>query len=298
MSTPTDRPDVSVVLEHETAGRVSVERAGALARQMREAPFTVEILIPEQADIDIDDLPGVFVRRFDVPSEAHYYDIKNAGARAAQGRLIVFVDADVVPLDGWLVNLVKPFADPAVEVVLGHTMIRPASSVSEKTFAAGTWFPAHEDDVRLQIMANNVAIRPERFLPAGFPEAGCRYRGPCRDLDHAWAALGVRMDVAMDARVVHPPPEHLVRRALWDGHDQQIEQRAAGSAFAPRLARVVLHQLLIGSVRILRNRRTVGLNPAQLPFALACNVREALARGSGFILARFGHDVMHRRIPT
>jgi hypothetical protein len=105
------------------------------------------------------------------------------------------------------------------------------------------------------------------------------------------------MEVAIDARSLHPPPAHPVRRAMWDGHDQQIEQRITGAGFAPYLARVVLHQLLVGSVRILRHRRAVGLRPAQLPLALACNVREAAARGVGFTLARFAHDLLHRRLP-
>lgn len=301
MSTPTDRPDVSLVLEHETVALVSADRVTEvvreLARQVREAPFAVEVLVPEQANIDTRELADLQVRRFHTAPDSHYYDVKNAGARAAEGHVIVFADSDVTPLDRWLVNIVRPFEETAVDAVVGNSIIRPVSTVTEKAFAAASWFPAHDGDARRQILANSLAVRPSIFLPDGFPDIGCRYRGADTDLNRTWTATGVRMEVAMDARSEHPPPEHPVRRAMWDGHDQQIEQQRTGAPFAPSLARVVLHQLLIGSVRVWRHRRAVGLRVAQLPVALACNAREAVARGVGFTLARFAHDLMHRRVP-
>ncbi len=301
MSTATDRPDVSLVLEYENVVLVGAERVAAvvraLARQLREAPFTAEVLLPEKADIDIDELAGLTVRRFHVAPGAHYYDVKNAGAREADGQVIVLADCDVIPLDGWLVNLIRPFDDPNVDAVVGNTIMRPVPTVTDKAFAAAGWFPAHGQDARRQIIANNLAFRPSVFLPGGFPDLACRYRGADRDLDRAWAASGVQMEVAIDARALHLPPEHPARRAMWDGHDQQIEQRATGAPFAPFLLRVVLHQLLVGSVRILRHHRAVGLRAVHVPLALAWNLREAVARGAGFVLARFAHERMHRRVP-
>lgn len=301
MWTETERPDVSLVLEHETVALVSTERVTEvvreLARQVREAPFAVEVLVPEKPGIDTTDLADLELRRFQTAPDTHYYDVKNAGARAAEGQVIVFADSDVMPLDRWLVNIVRPFDDPTVEAVVGNSIIRPVSTVADKAFALAGWFPAHDRDARRQILANSLAVRPSLFLPDGFPEIGCRYRGADTDLNRTWTATGVRMEVAIEARSEHPPPEHPVRRAMWDGHDQQIEQRATGASFAPFLLRVVLHQLLVGSVRILQHHRAVGLRLAQLPLALACNASEAAARGAGFTLARFAHDLMHRRVP-
>ncbi len=301
MSTPADRPDVSLVIDHETIALVSTGRVAAvvreLARQAREAPFAVEVLVPETSDIGDDELAGLTVRRFPAAPDAHYYDVKNAGARAATGSVIVFADSDVLPLDGWLDNLVGALDDPAVEAAVGNSIIRPVSRVTDKAFAAAGWLPAHEADVRRQIIAHTFAVRPSTFLPDGFPDIGCRYRGADTDLNRTWTERGVRMEVALDAHAQHPPPEHPIRRAMWDGHDQQIEQRRTGTAFAPFLARVVGHQLLVGSVRVVRHRRAVGLRPSQLPVALACNAREAFARGAGFTLARYAHRHLHRWVP-
>jgi hypothetical protein len=301
MSTATERPDVSLVLEHENIDLVSAQRVTAvlreLARQTREAPFTVELLLPANAIIDEGDIEGLAVRRFHIVPGAHYYEVKNAGAREAKGDVIVLADCDVMPQEGWLVNLVRPFDDPAVDAVTGVTVIRPATTVADKVFATASWFDAHEDDARRQIFANNFAIRPSVFLPLGFPDVGCRYRGSEWDLERSWEARGVRLEVARGARSHHLPPPRLALRALWDGHDQQMTQRATNSAFVPYLLRVVLHQLLMGSVHVVRHRRSVGLRIMQLPLALACNAREAAARGVGFVLARFADGFMHRRVP-
>lgn len=298
MSSPADRPDVSLVIDHETASLVTDERVGSvveeLARQARDAPFSVEVLVPENSTLRPEDLGGLTLRRFPAPCGAHYFELKTAGARSARGSVIVFADSDVMPLAGWLVNLVGALDDPTIDAVVGNSVIRPVPSVADKAFAAGTWLPADEGDVRRQIISHSFAVRPTTFLPDGFPAIGCRYRGADTDLNRAWAVRGVRLEVAPGARTQHPAPEHPVRRAIWDGHDQQIARRRAGDAFVPSLARVVGHQLLVGSARVVRYRRSVGLRISQLPLALACNAREALARGSGFTLSRFAHRHLHR----
>lgn len=301
MSTETRRPDVSLVIEHETVDLVSAERVRQVMRllgeQLRSAPFSVEVLLPRNSDDAADELLGVPVRRFDVAPGAHYYEVKNAGAREARGRVIALADSDVIPRPGWLVNLVRPFEDPDVQVAVGNTIVRPTPTVASKAFAAATWFPVHERDARRQILANNVAFRPEVFLPGGFPPNGCRYRGSEPTLERDWAARGIHIEVALDARSEHPAPAHPVWRALWDGHDQHIEQRLRGQPYAAVLGRVLLHQLLVGSLRIVRHRRAVGMRLTELPWALVLNARESVARAVGFLMARFAHDLMHRRVP-
>jgi hypothetical protein len=301
MPSRTGPPRVSLVLEHVNAVHVSNERIGRvvreLARQLGALPVAVEVLVPEGSGIDSDAFAGVEVRAFDATG-AGYYEVKNAGARAAAADLIVFADCDVMPEPEWLASLLRPFDDPSVDAVVGTTVIRPVSSVTEKVFAAASWFPAHDRDARRQILANNVAVRSEAFLPEGFPPVGCRYRGAEADLQRAWERQGRKVVFTAEARSDHLPPEHPVRRALWDGHDQQIGLRAAGGRFLPTLARVVGHQLVVGSWRVVQNRRPVGLRPTQLPWALVLNAREALARGVGVTLARFAHETMHRRVPT
>lgn len=265
-----------------------------LAHQAREAPYPTEVLVPAAAEIDETMFDGVPFRRFSVEPAAHYYEVKSVGARAARGALIVFADSDVIVAEGWLDHMVRPFDDPALDAVVGRTAIRPLVTSADKAFAAATWWPAHHGEARGRIVAHCFAVRREAFLPEGFPVIGCRYRGADTDLHQAWEARSVLMGTAPAAQCEHPPPEHPIRRAMWDGHDQQIALCASGAHFLPALARVVLHQLLVGSVRTWRYRHAVDLRATEVPLSLVMNAREALTRGAGFILARFAHGLMHR----
>jgi hypothetical protein len=298
MAAPERGPDVSLIVEYETAPDVGDDRAREivleLARQAREVPYEVEVLLPRDAPLSDELFTPLRVRRFDVPGERHYYEVKNAGARAAHGLAVVFADADVVALDGWLTALIKGLDDPAVDVAVGTTVIRPVDTVRQKVFAASTWFPVDAEDVRPQLFANNFAVRPELFLPDGFPPIGCRHRGSCRQLDQQWRRSDVRVEAVREAVSYHPPPVHAFRRALWHGHDQYVER--ARSPFVVGLLRVSLHQLALGTKRLFVNRARVGLRWRELPIALAYNVAETAGRAAGFTLARFAHGFFHRHL--
>src|SRR2546428_3124653 len=51
---------------------------------------------------------------------------RNAGARAARGDLLAFVDDDALPADGWLAALLAPFANPHVAAAGGRLAPRLA----------------------------------------------------------------------------------------------------------------------------------------------------------------------------
>ena len=52
-----------------------------------------------------------------------YYQQKNVGAQLAEGRLLVFLDSDVVPNEGWLHHLLEATVDSTVSLVSGDTTI-------------------------------------------------------------------------------------------------------------------------------------------------------------------------------
>ena len=51
---------------------------------------------------------------------------RNRGAAAAQGDLLLFTDADCVPVPGWISALVAPFSDPSVAGAKGRLSDAPA----------------------------------------------------------------------------------------------------------------------------------------------------------------------------
>lgn len=58
---------------------------------------------------------------------------RQKGTRAARGKIIVYAGADVIMPQGWLVQITKPFKDPAVAAVTGKPMAENPN-LAEKLF--------------------------------------------------------------------------------------------------------------------------------------------------------------------
>ena len=60
------------------------------------------------------------------------YAARNAGIRAANSEIIAFTDADCRPQPQWLENLIQPFSDPNVGIVVGEILALMGESFLEK----------------------------------------------------------------------------------------------------------------------------------------------------------------------
>jgi cellulose synthase/poly-beta-1,6-N-acetylglucosamine synthase-like glycosyltransferase len=60
------------------------------------------------------------------------YAARNKGIRTATGEILAFTDADCRPLPEWLFNLVQPFANLEVGLVIGEINALPGNSLLEK----------------------------------------------------------------------------------------------------------------------------------------------------------------------
>lgn len=60
------------------------------------------------------------------------YAARNTGICAAQGDILVFIDADCRPQADWLYQIVQPFVDPAVGIVAGEILALPGNSLLER----------------------------------------------------------------------------------------------------------------------------------------------------------------------
>jgi glycosyltransferase involved in cell wall biosynthesis len=219
-------------------------------------PFDVELLVA----------PGL-----------EYYALKNHGARRARGDLLLFVDSDVVPDDGWLAHLLGSFGQPGVDVVCSQVYVAP-TDLFARAFALAWTYSLRDESGGLtarpgKFYANSMAFRAEVFRRAGFPPVGARSRGSAALLRQELARLGITVWENRSACVDHPPPSslrHLAVRALAHGRDHYMHRseerhlygllRSVGLA-AGRLAR--------GVHRTIRDGRRVGLRPWELPAALA-----------------------------
>lgn len=60
------------------------------------------------------------------------YAARNTGIRAATGEIFAFTDADCRPQPNWLEDLVQPFIDSAIGLVVGELAALPGESVLER----------------------------------------------------------------------------------------------------------------------------------------------------------------------
>jgi hypothetical protein len=205
-----------------------------------------------------------------------YYPLKNFGAGLASGDLLLFVDSDVLPEDGWLAHLLGSLADPAIHVVCGQTYVAPTDLVA-RAFALGWTYSLRDDSGKLvqprRFYANNILFRTEVFRQTGFRPLGRRSRGASSLLRRDLERLGITIWENREARVDHPPPSsvrHMVVRALAHGRDHYMkdseERTLAGLG---RSLAIAAHRLRRGFVRTFRERRRVGLRRRDVPAALA-----------------------------
>src|SRR4029077_19368753 len=64
---------------------------------------------------------GAVVPRLLPTADSRYCSLKNAGAAASSGEIIIFLDSDVIPEPNWLAALLETFSNPHVSVVVGST---------------------------------------------------------------------------------------------------------------------------------------------------------------------------------
>jgi Glycosyl transferase family 2 len=207
-----------------------------------------------------------------VPTDGlRYYQLKNEGVRRSRGDILLFVDSDVIPDDGWLRTLVGSFRDPAIQVVMANPYVE-ADSLYGKAFALAWYFPSRTPEDRPtptpHSFANSIAFRRETIQRHPFPDDRELYIGQCRDFTEMLRRIGIEVYMNPAARVRHPPPKFL-RSAVINGHDAVIRQRRAGDTRARASYWRLRGHLATAAHRVGAERRTVGLSRAGAGAALA-----------------------------
>lgn len=176
--------------------------------------------------------PLVAVRTVPV-RELHYYELKNAGVKLTHQEIVIFLDSDVIPEEGWLPGLLEAFARPGVDVVGGNTYVS-LESLYSKAMALFWFFPLRQPGEGLipasHFFANNVAFRRAVIESHPFPTLP-QFRGQCQDLAKTLKREGVGLFLQQKSKVEHPPPnglKHFISRALCDGHDTVLQLRRTG----------------------------------------------------------------------
>lgn len=238
----------SIIVEMDNLRSAEVARTTALLDELRRQartladryPLEIRLVhdpleVPAQAldaliAADADPYPPI--ERLEV-RDARYYDLKNAGAQAARGEILVFIDSDVIPEPGFLEALLAPFADPEVEIAGGTAYVDTRDNLFEEAFAAFWLYPARTPDGPPERAAdfypNCVAFRRDTFARFPFPTTPTYRRGG-EILSRTLRQANVPIWRVPMARARHPAPMSLraaLVRALQEGHDRFQDKLAA-----------------------------------------------------------------------
>jgi hypothetical protein len=235
--------------------------------------------------------------------DSGYYKNKNLGAREAAGEILLFIDSDVIPEEGWLKQVLCGLADPAIRVMVGNAYIEPAGLVG-KVFALTWFFPLRANDGPLQradsLFANNLAMRRDAQRQYPFPDLAGTSRGSCLILAKQLCTAGVPIYLNPRARVAHPAPHglrHISKRALAQGRDRLYRERHFGTRWsASSLASCLrLARHCAGSAgKIASGFHRVGLNPLLIPAAIAVAWYYYCLYWTGEIMAHTGLAAVYR----
>jgi hypothetical protein len=281
------RPRLSLIVEWDNIRYYEIERATVMLRrvlaQLAELGQPAEILLVFDAcaidEARVKEVAEGLAQRsrgsVDVQTIAtaglRYYQLKNEGARRSRGDILLFVDSDVIPEEGWLTTLLGSFHDPAVQVVMASPYVE-ADTLYGKTFALAWYFPSRPPDNSLSpthhSFVNSIAFLRETFYRCPFPEDRGLYIGQCRDFTETLRRIGIDVYMNPGARVRHPPPTFL-RSAIINGHDAVVRQRRAGDQRARASYWRLRTNLSVAAHRIAAERSAIGLSRGGACAALA-----------------------------
>ena len=205
---------------------------------------------------------------------------RNAGARAASGDLLVFLDADCVAEEGCFEALLEPFANPAVAGSRGGY-----TSTQRALLARFVQLEMEEKQGRLaasrQIALLDTACaayrRPLFLEHGGFDEGLPATSAEDAELSFRLTARGYLLVYAANARVRHQHPEQLgsyLRRKLRFGYYRALlyrryPARIRNDGYTPRLMPIQIALAGTAMAAAFAGMWSTGIRPVAAGSALA-----------------------------
>jgi glycosyltransferase involved in cell wall biosynthesis len=202
-------PEVSVVCStYNRATRVPALVAALEAQTLAPSRFEVVIVDNGSADDTSEVLAKLAsnspldIRVERLPVNRGAGGGRNAGWRAAQGRVVAFTDDDCAPQPRWLEEGLARIAATGAGIVVGRTQPNPAQKQNDGPFSR-TARVSEESGTRYMPTCNVFYLRADLATVDGFDENFATKGG--EDTDLGWRVLDLGRDVAWaeDALVLH-----------------------------------------------------------------------------------------------
>lgn len=166
-------------------------------------PEKTEILVIDASEGNLDDIKNIFpsVTWIDYHNKKSKIitiaEQRNLGLKKAQGNIITFIDANCIPVDNWLFELVKPINNEGESIIAGSV-----KSIGGKTI----WDYGEETRNSKKYLDEaptiNMALKKEIIKEVGFFDEKFIYGS---DVDFTWRAtdLGYKIRYNKNAIIYH-----------------------------------------------------------------------------------------------
>lgn len=301
----TEQPDLSIAVEWDNVRLAGASRARRMLERLREEVLSLDgwntevLLVHDGRPGDVVAAQrlladaGAQIRVVSAPG-CGYYELKNVGARDARGDVVLFVDCDVFPEEGWLSEMLRPFADSDVSVVAGATYME-TDGLWGKSMAMASVFPARAEPGPVErterFFANSLAMRRETAAAFPFPRVAGAARASCVVLARRLTESNVVVVVNPAARVGHPPPAGIgpaLVRAFVHGRDSVL--LADAGVGPPATPWAVVRRIGRLAVSALHDRKKVGLSAVEAPIAAVMALAYHGVAAAGGLFARLAPE--------
>ena len=274
--------DLTIVIEcttGEITGRCDgAANLAAWLAQARELSGRSEVVIAAPRPIRPPDggAGGVEVRGLEVAG-AGYYALKNAGAEAARGEVVLFTDIDCRPAPSYLVTLLEAFRDPGVACVAGRSFYDGEGLVTRLN-TAHSFGDLHRQPGYVErglVLSHNVAVRRSALQAQPFGPYAGRIGGDRHFLDRVRAA-GHRV-LLVPGLVIHHEDISYNLRGTLERHLREhllpVHYGTVGQRFSAAwtVASVLALRPLLRLKRVAQAGPRVGLGGRHWPAALLVN---------------------------
>lgn len=213
---PTTTPDLSFVVEtlnlrdaHDFTP-LDTALTAMHAQTLDRSNFEIIVVVDPSAEPELAGHLGAKwsdVRVLEVPPGTHYYAMKNAGAVAARGAVVGYVDADCQPAPTWaeaMCEVLLRSDDPPAFAVGAYDTPRSAESWLARAFLVTIFANQIGQAARRtnSIAASNSAVRRDRIVAEPFREDPF-FHGPDVELTTRILGRGDRIVLVPGARNIH-----------------------------------------------------------------------------------------------
>ncbi len=242
------------------------------------------------------------VRLLAVSGETYCFQ-KNAGAAAATGDLVIFLDSDVTPEPTWLAAFMQAFLEPRVQVAVGNTYVDIGRGDAYSRAMALSWmFPLRDTLGGVKpstwFYANNVAFRKAVLRSHQFPHTpGLKHR-PAALLVQQLEREGITLWHVGEARGHHPAPNgpgHFFLRAVAAGRARILSNPSSSLSTVLNFIRADIIETGWCCKRIVVEGSKVELKSWQVPAAIGITIAYYALRLSGSLVTYLVPSLMRDR---